>query len=181
MEIVGFNHDDLTNGGKAPYTFGMKNLMGNVRQMNSSATNAGSLTGSDMYTWLSTDLYNALPADLRAVMKNINKQTGKGDGDAWNSRIEAMSIFLFSEREITGQNAYSVPAEGVQYTRFSSTNSRIKKLLNGSGNATNWWLRSPDGSVLPESKTNFCFVNSSGVTDAAGANQKYGVCFGFCV
>ena len=72
VEIVGFNHDDLASGGKAGITFGLKNLMANTRQMNSSNTNAGGFTGSDMYDWLQGTLLNSLPSDLRAVLKSVD-------------------------------------------------------------------------------------------------------------
>lgn len=49
LQIYGFNHDNLTSGGKAGITFGMKNLMTETRQMNASNTNAGGFTGSAMY------------------------------------------------------------------------------------------------------------------------------------
>ena len=46
LVIVGFGHDDLASGGKAGITFGLKHLMKDTRQMNSSNTNSGGFTGS---------------------------------------------------------------------------------------------------------------------------------------
>lgn len=176
VEIVGFNHDDLASGGKAGITFGLKNLMANTRQMNSSNTNAGGFTGSDMYDWLQSTLLNSLPSDLRAVLKSVNKKTSAGSQSS-TINTNAMKIFLFSEIEIFGSVTYSKSGEGSQYSRFATASSRIKYLSNGSGSASLWWERSPRGS----SSTYFCDVGSNGVAGSSYASNSRGVCFGFCV
>ena len=176
VEIVGFNHDDLASGGKAGITFGLKNLMANTRQMNSSNTNAGGFTGSDMYDWLQGTLLNSLPSDLRAVLKSVNKKTSAGSQSS-TINTNAMKIFLFSEIEIFGSVTYSKSGEGSQYSRFATASSRIKYLSNGSGSADNWWGRSPRGN----NSSNFCNVGSDGSAINSSANGSRGVCFGFCV
>ena len=176
VEIVGFNHDDLASGGKAGITFGLKNLMANTRQMNSSNTNAGGFTGSDMYDWLQGTLLNSLPSDLRAVLKSVNKKTSAGSQSS-TINTNAMKIFLFSEVEIFGSVTYSKSGEGSQYSRFATASSRIKYLSNGSGSASIWWERSPRGN----DSYNFCGVDSNGNANISGAINSWGVCFGFCV
>lgn len=176
VEIVGFNHDDLASGGKAGITFGLKNLMANTRQMNSSNTNAGGFTGSDMYDWLQGTLLNSLPSDLRAVLKSVNKKTSAGSQSS-TINTNAMKIFLFSEIEIFGSVTYSKSGEGSQYSRFATASSRIKYLSNGSGSAYSWWERSPYG----DNSGDFCYVGSGGSASAGSASYSRGVCFGFCV
>lgn len=176
VEIVGFNHDDLASGGKAGITFGLKNLMANTRQMNSSNTNAGGFTGSDMYDWLQGTLLNSLPSDLRAVLKSVNKKTSAGSQSS-TINTNAMKIFLFSEIEIFGSVTYSKSGEGSQYSRFATASSRIKYLSNGSGSANYWWERSPYGN----GSNSFCSVGSGGDAGINDANVSRGVCFGFCV
>lgn len=176
VEIVGFNHDDLASGGKAGITFGLKNLMANTRQMNSSNTNAGGFTGSDMYDWLQGTLLNSLPSDLRAVLKSVNKKTSAGSQSS-TINTNAMKIFLFSEVEIFGSVTYSKSGEGSQYSRFATASSRVKYLSNGSGSAYIWWERSPYGNDSGA----FCSVHSSGAASYDYASHSRGVCFGFCV
>lgn len=176
VEIVGFNHDDLASGGKAGITFGLKNLMANTRQMNSSNTNAGGFTGSDMYDWLQGTLLNSLPSDLRAVLKSVNKKTSAGSQSS-TINTNAMKIFLFSEIEIFGSVTYSKSGEGSQYSRFATASSRIKYLSNGSGSAGLWWERSPYGG----NSNAFCVVYSYGDAFNYVASNSRGVCFGFCV
>ena len=176
VEIVGFNHDDLASGGKAGITFGLKNLMANTRQMNSSNTNAGGFTGSDMYDWLQGTLLNSLPSDLRAVLKSVNKKTSAGSQSS-TINTNAMKIFLFSEIEIFGSVTYSKSGEGSQYSRFATASSRIKYLSNGSGSADAWWERSPCGT----NSNSFCVVSSNGSASLSYADGSWRVCFGFCV
>lgn len=177
LEIVGFNHDNLQSGGKAGITLGMKHLMKSTRQMNSTSTNNGSFVGSDMYDYLNGIFYNGMPSDLRSVIKSVNKITGKGGGSSSGTRTDAMKIFLFSEQEVFGSKTYSVGNEGSQYSRFTTSSTRIKKLSNGSGSASGWWLRSPDSG----GSNRFCFVGSDGAAYIHYANRSNGVCAGFCV
>lgn len=188
LEIVGFNHDDLTNGGKAGITFGLKNCMEEPRAIDPD-WEVDTFYGSPMETWLNGDLFNALPADLQAVIKPANKKTSDG---IWYSREEnlqkrtiitnSMKVFLFSVVEIHGVELGTIPGEGVQYARFTNTESRNKWYPNdgtGTGRTYIWWTRSPSNN----SRGCFMWVRD-GKTDATESpmpTYKNGVCFGFCV
>ena len=181
VEIFGFNHDDLQNGGKAVYTFGMKHLMANVRQMNEMQTNTGSFGGSDMYDYLKNTILPNLPQELKNCMKTVNKRTSGGNKST-ETRIDAIKIFLFSVNEVAGTQSGTWVSndEGSIYPVFTGDASRIKKLSNGSGDVKRWWLRSP---VLYNSGC-FCDVSDSGYVgnpSAGYATISEGVCFGFCV
>lgn len=177
LQIYGFNHDNLTSGGKAGITFGMKNLMAETRQMNISNTNAGGFTGSTMYTWLINTLFPALPEDLRGLIKAVDKKTSAG----WQSttiNTERMKLFLFSEVECFGTTTYSVAGEGAVYPIFTDNNSRIKRLANGTGSASLWWERSPSANH----PASFCIVYGTGGSyNYSYADISRGVCFGFCI
>lgn len=175
LVIMGFNHDDLASGGKAGITFGMKHLMKDTSQMNSSSTNSGSFTGSAMYTWLQNTLLGQLPSDLQSVIKSANKKTSAGDTSSIIN-TNAMKLFLFSEIEVFGSITNSKAGEGTQYSYFATTANRIKKLQNGTGGETWWWERSP----FATQSTKFCVV-SNGYPGNYSAINNGGVCFGFCV
>ena len=176
LVIMGFNHDDLASGGKAGITFGMKNLMATTRRMNASNTNSGGFTGSEMYSWLQNTLLPALPSDLQAVLKSVNKKTSAGSQSS-TINTNSMKLFLFSEIEIFGSTTYSKAGEGSQYSYFATAANRIKYLSNGSGSASLWWERSP----FEGNSDLFCVVNSGGVAIGDNAHVAGGVCFGFCV
>lgn len=175
--IVGKDHDDLADGsGKAPLTFGMKNLMAETRQMNSSNTNAGSFAGSAMYSWLSGTIYPNLPTELKDAIKAVNKKTSAGDASS-SIRTDPMYLWLFAEIEVFGTTTYSYTGEGTQYPYFATAAERIKRLSNGSGAASYWWERSPS-HIIPGDY--FCLVSVDGDM-AYTAVSPQGVCFGFCI
>lgn len=177
LQIYGFNHDNLTGGGKAGITFGLKNLMATKRRMNASNTYAGGFTGSEMYTWLQGDLLSSLPADLQTVIKSVNKKTSAGS-QSTTINTDSMKLFLFSAIENglrTTEDVYK--DEGETYPIFTDDNSRIKYLSNGSGSVDDWWERSPLTTAL----SNVCLVNKSGSVTSIIASGIKGVCFGFCV
>lgn len=176
LAIMGFNHDDLQSGGKAGITFGMKNLMASVRDMTSSGSNSGGFTGSAMYTWLQGTLLNSLPADLRGVLKSVNKKTSAGNKSTVIN-TNAMKLFLFSEQEIFGAKIYSAGGEGAQYSYFATAANRVKYIANGAGAVRAWWMRSP----IVSNSLYFCQVSTGGSSVSSALVSAIGVCFGFCV
>lgn len=174
--IVGKDHDDLADGsGKAPLTFGMKNLMAETRQMNSTNTNTGSFAGSEMYTYLNNDVYNSLPIELRNNIKNVKKQNTAGNKNT--SVIEEESkIWLFSLNEL-GDYLYAHNVTGVKYQYYASKDSAIKKLSNGTGDAADYWTINPDCNT----ETRFWSVSWNDVASEREASSLRGVCFGFCI
>lgn len=173
VEILGFNHDNLTAGGKAAITFGMVDCFTTTQAMNSTNTNAGGWGSCALRTTIRGTVYNGLPADLKAVIKEVNKLTSAGSQSS-TINTTADTLFLFSEIEIFGSTTYSFSGEGVQYSRFATAASRIKKV---NGSASSWWERPPRSS----NSTTFCTVNSSGTANYANASYTYGVALGFCV
>lgn len=176
MVILGFGHDDLTSGGKAGITFGMKHLMADSRKINNAALNSVSFTESNMYTWLEGTLLPALPSDLQAAIKSVNKKTSAGNKSA-TINTNAMKIFLFSGVEVSGLTNHSAVGEGSQYSYFATAANRIKKQQNGSGYEWFWWTRSPSA----EKDAMFCCIGTSGYVSLSYVSDACGVCFGFCV
>lgn len=175
IQIADFYHDTLTSGGLAPYSFCMKQLYLTEYQMNTTNTNAGGWKSSAMRTTNINNIVNAMPADMKAIVKPVNKLTSKGNK---SNEIETTSdsYWLFSEVEIFGAATNSVAGEGKQYHIFTDSASRIKTLgMNGA--STYWWERSP----LRGSTTGFCSVGTSGSpSSSSSANTSSGVCLGFC-
>ena len=199
LVILGFNHDDLTGGGKAGITIGMKNLLATTYKMNSSNTNAGGWNGSAMRTSTMATLLSQLPADLRNVIKQVNKKATAGS-QSTTITTSVDKLFLFALAELASKtglenstgtsiknNAATYEQEGTQYEYFKNTvgdadiykacPALVKKLSNGGGSANYWWLRSPylGGSA------NFWCVLPSGVVNINFASNSLGVSFGFCV
>ena len=180
LVILDFNHDNLTAGGKAGITLGMKNLLATKYPMNSSNTNAGGWTSSAMRTSTMQTLLGQLPDEVKAVIKPVNKLTSAGE-QSTTINTTSDSLFLLSEIEVFETRSYSVAGEGTQYAYYrdiaNTAAKRIKKLSNGTGSANSWRLRSPSAS----NSTYFCSVDGNGYADYLGASISNGVAFGFCV
>lgn len=182
LVILGFNHDDLTSGGKAGITIGMKELLATKYRMNASNTNAGGWDESEMRTTTMQTLLGQLPSDLQAAIKSVNKKATSG-GASTTIKTSSDKLFLFSEVEIDGTTSSGYASEGEQYEYWKTVKDgtvaadRVKKLSNGGGSADSWWLRSPNVS----GSYGFRYITSTGYVNYFNAYYTYGVSFGFCV
>lgn len=205
LVILGFNHDDLTSGGKAGMTIGMKNLLATKYAMNSSNTNEGGWDQSKMRTETMHTLLSQLPSDLQSVIKQVKKKATAGDTS--QSITSTDKLFLLAMSEIYSATsiknstagfisdyADAYNAEGTQYEYYrnligdnnggTTTNANlIKKLSNGGGSAKAWWLRSTALTYLHGGSTHTHFQSISAWGDESGnfASENVGVSFGFCV
>lgn len=180
--ILGFDHDDLTSGGKAGMTIGMKNLLATTYRMNATGTNAGGWDESEMRTSTMATLLSQLPSDLQGVIKQVNKKATAGS-QSTSITTSADKLWLLAEVEVDGTTSAGYADEGEQYEYWKTVKDgtvaadRIKYLSNGSGSAYYWWLRSPDVS---SSGLFRCIVSTGGVSNVNAYNLR-GVSVGFCV
>lgn len=136
MVILGFDHDDLTSGGKAGITLGMKNCLSTSYAMNDDYTNEGGWKASKMRTETMDMLYGYLPSDVKLVIKPVDKVTALYES---SGALDTTSdkLFLFSQKEIMGNNMYSTtsqnsfPNEGEQYEYYK--NAPIPTPKSGTG------------------------------------------------
>ena len=182
LVILGFDHDDLTSGGKAGMTIGMKNLLATTYRMNATGTNAGGWDESEMRTSTMATLLSQLPSDLQGVIKQVNKKATAGS-QSTSITTSADKLWLLAEVEVDGTTSAGYADEGEQYEYWKTVKDgtvaadRIKYLSNGSGSANNWWLRSQNVS----NSTHFRAFISTGNVGIYAANYTRGVSFGFCV
>lgn len=171
-QIIGFNHDTKTAGGKAGITFQLVDCLNTTYQMNSTDTNVGGWKSSAMRSRMS-EFLGQLDEDLQSVIKPVNKQTSVGNS---TSTIETVSdkLFLLSEVEIFGSTRGSFAGEGSQYDWYRAGNTTVKKV---NGSEYRWWERSPKSG----NTNGFCFVGTFNNASDYAANKSYGVSFGFCV
>ena len=172
-QIIGFDHDTKTSGGKAGITFQLVDCLNSTYQMNSSDTNSGGWTSCKMRSSTMATLLTKLPSALRNVIKAVNKLTSAGNQSA-TINTTSDKLFLLSEVEIFGSTPHSKSGEGSQYAYYKAGNSSVKK-VNGSDSY--WWERSPydrDGAF-------FCSVSRNGSSNYGVASDSDGVAFGFCI
>lgn len=184
LQIADFDHDYLsgaTTAKKAAVTFLCKNLLYQTYQMNSSNINSGGFPSSALCSALNGSIYNALPSDLKAVIKTAYKWYGTGNSSS-NGKWSGHKLWLPLTFEMFGESSYSPATERTtgnarQYPIFTDNASRIKKMNNGGGPASYYWLASPYASF----SDGFCYVNDDGSSNNYAASYSFGVSFGLCV
>ena len=183
FQIYDFNHDDKVSGGKAAFTFGMKNLMNTKAQMNSAGTNEGGWNSSTMRTQIMPSIYDKLPSAVKKSMSEVYKKTSAG-GTSKDIIDSPDKIWLLSSAELNSKTT-SEPYknEGYPYPLYTDDASRRKYAANGAGSMEYWWTRSV---YLDSDHDGFYVVMDNGYTSGGGLkfysakNATY-VCFGFCV
>lgn len=174
VEIIGFDHDDLADGsGKAGITFGLVDCLNTTYSMNATGTNVGGWESCVMRGTLNGSILSTMPADLQSVIKPVHKVASAGNTSK-DMVTSTDSLFMFSVWELFGAKQYAAGQEGNQYARFSTADSRKKKV---NGTVSTWFTRSPYGT----DNGRFCLILTSGSCDYDGAGNNRGISFGFCV
>ena len=122
-----------------------------THKMNDTGTNKGGWPASSMYTYLNNNIYNALPEDLKGVIKETITVSGHGAGDTGNFTSPEDKLYLLAPKEIyqDWSSQYDTAADltrqldyykirGVTTNR-KDWNGAIKK--NSEGTDYWWWLR----------------------------------------
>lgn len=198
--IIGFNHNSGVEGsGRIHFQFGKTALSGGsdicfvdskygntgsdaAFRMNTSNTNSGGWNNSYMRNTICPAFKNALPADLKSVLKTVTKYTDNTGNSTAASAVTATTddIFLLAEYEVFGTIARGNTNESSkqqQYAYYSAGNSKIKNKHSATGEAAYWWLRSP----FSGSSTGFVLVYTGGTVNGRDAYYSRGFAPGFCV
>lgn len=178
LKVIGLKHDDLVTAvsgkTKAAVTFQLEDCLNETGYMNDTNTNVGGWNACKRRTWCNDIFYNALPAELRSLIKLVSKKTTTG---SQSTAIETTQdkIFLTSavENGLRTTNAGYMD-EGTTYEYYQVASNRIKKV---NGSAIYWWGRSP----LLGGSTCFCGVYSGGGANYSGASYSYGLAPALCI
>nr|DAG43850.1 MAG TPA: distal tail protein [Caudoviricetes sp.] len=176
--VLGFNHNPETEGGRSIHfcigKHGRKNTcIISGKYVNSTATNAGGITGSSLQTAID-EILTDLPQELRTVIRNAPKTVY----DRASNQIvtEEKALWLLSEMEVFGENKNGLQTEAAtqrQYDYFAAGN--WTKAFDDSGAATLVWLRNPYGSNA------FCTISTTGKTSHNKATERGGALLGFAL
>ena len=137
-------------------------------KMNSINANYDGWPASEMYSFVNTDIYNALPSDLQNVIIDTYTVSGHGRNDSTNF-TSTDKLYLLSTKEVWGKEGTSntitfdsAEAETRQLDYYKNNGvttdsySGAVKIYQGSSNS--WWLRAADS----ETSYKFHSVNASG-------------------
>lgn len=178
VELIAFNHDDLADGsGKATLTFFCKDLPNLQRRMNPSSNNISGWESSEMREFVNGELFDALPAELQAVIKPVSKISDSSK--VLITTTDKLWLASFNEVGFTdGKN--NLPGQGELYSAiFSSDSESRKKYITDDTETGGWWLRSAYYSSSGD--TMFYRVLMSGISYGDIQSGAFYVAFGFCI
>ena len=146
-----------------------------------SDTNSGGWNGCYMRSTIMSAIKDALPTDLRNVLKTVTKytdNTGGGSNSSSNVTATTETICLEAEFEVRGTRKYANSYEQnsqKQYDYYKNGNSKVRYKYNDTNSAVWWWSRSPysgDSNL-------FCIVNTGGSAGVSFSRRCYAVapCF----
>ena len=152
-----------------------------AHNMNSTSTNKGGWPASEMYSFVNTDIYNALPSDLQNVIIDTYTVSSHGSGDSSNF-TSTDKLYLLSTKEVWGKegssniiNTDSAEAETRQLDYYKNngvtTDSYSGAVKTYKGSASVWWLRSP----YSDTSDGFHYVGTSGERYVNSATSTIGV------
>lgn len=201
VAIAGFNHDDLASGaGKA----GMSVICTTIPTKTTAwCASVGSGNSSNIYNYppswnmesycrvrslLDGDILNALPSELRSVLKPVTKDVDSSISSGNTPHGVTCKLFPLSLHELGStltSNQYRDLGDkyDIFTETFSSFGGSIKALAvkDAAGTAVSYWTR----QLYAIGVLAACFVNSSGTVssarESATTTSLYGVRFGFCI
>ena len=145
--------------------------------MNLYVTGAGGWPGSEMYSFVNEDIYNALPSDLRNVIIDTYTVSGH-DSEVSSNYTSIDKLYLLSTKEVYGSNTTTDTAqEETRQLDYYNTNNVTTENYSGAiktyqGSAAYWWLRSANSNY---GNFNFYGVNPSGAKHNGYSSATYGV------
>ena len=152
-----------------------------THNVNSIKTNLGGWPASEMYNFVNTDVYTALPSDLQNIIIDTYTVSGYGRNESSNF-ISTDKLYLFSTKEIWGKegisntiNYDSAENETRQLDYYKNkkvtTDSYSEVVKKYQGSAIYWWLR----AAYLEATTVFYSVDISGFWSIQSAYTSNGV------
>ncbi len=152
-----------------------------THKMNNSITSKGGWPASRMYTFVNTDIYNALPSELRNVIIDTATVSGHGSTSGETNFTSTDKLYLLSTAEVWAQGSSSTIS-----TDSARNNTRQLDYYNNLGTSTSnysgaikkkeasaaiWWLRSAGSG----DNNYFYAVNDRGDWSRTDANATRGV------
>ena len=144
-----------------------------MRKMNITYTNVGGWPASEMRTYLNSDIYNALPEQLRNGIVSTVVVSGHGSTSGETNFTSTDKLYLFSPMEVWGNNllsdydtARSLSRQLDYYSNIGVSNSSYTGAIKQYNSENDyWWLR----AAFDENTTDFNTIASDGSFCIAGS------------
>ena len=185
FQYVGKGHYELSDGNASHGDFYMVGVLNATRRMSPLASNQGGWNGSEMRTWLNTELFPVLEPGWRNFIKLSNTLASAGyqSTNIITSEDYLRLLSVAELRSMTTTKPYSdevwASTPSVAFDIFTDNASRQARLANGTSTIGEYWLRSP----LVTSTSGYTWCRQEGWVDTSynnNANVYRYVRFGFC-
>ena len=169
LEVCGFRKYYLSDNISKRCSFSLlaSHLLGRTSSLNKSNTNSGGWAKSVLNKTLNTRLYNAIPAQIRALLKRVIVYSSVGD---MSTELSSSNCYITIPALIEVDSTYtSEPynSEGVSISYLNTNDSRRRAFDGGNYNA--YWLRSPNASYSNYMWRVDEYGNTQGITNAANS------------
>lgn len=144
LEACGFRKYYLSDNTSKRCSFSLlaAHLLGRTKRWNASNTNAGGWANSELNTALNTRLYNAMPTQIKELLKKVIVYSSVGQTSNELSSSDCyITIPALVEIDPT-QTSEPYNSEGISIS-YSSTNNSRKRAFDG-GDYSSYWTRSPN-------------------------------------
>ena len=156
-----------------------------THSMNSTNTNVGGWPASEMRTYVNSDIYNALPEELRNGIINTTVVSSHGNTSGETNFTSIDKLYLLSTHEVwedvdgdinDGIDYYDTAYNNTRQLDYYSSQNITTSDYSGvikqrSGSNSYWWLR----SAYSYTGNHFCTVRSDGRWYANASTDTYGV------
>ncbi len=146
LEACGFRKYYLSDNTSKRCSFSLlaSHLLGRTKRWNASNTNAGGWANSELNNALNTRLYNAMPTQIRELLKKVIVYSSVGQMSTELSSSDCyITIPALIEVDPT-QTSEPYNSEGTSISYLSTNDSRKRAFDGGDYNA--YWLRTPNVS-----------------------------------
>ena len=146
LEACGFRKYYLSDNTSKRCSFSLlaSHLLGRTKRWNISNTNAGGWANSSLNKSLNTRLYNAMPTQIKQLMKQVivYSSVGKMSSELSSSNCYITIPALVEVDSSMTSEPYNSEGTAISYL---NTNASRKRMFDG-GDANEYWLRSPNVS-----------------------------------
>jgi hypothetical protein len=148
--------------------------------MNEPGTDEGGWQNSAMRSFVNGELFSALPAELKAIVKPVLKISDGGpDNEVLVTTTEYCWLASYDEVGFAS-GRYNLAGQGELYSSiFSSDKDTRKKYIIDDTETGGWWLRST--YYTSSSSSMFWRVQKSGASYGDIQTGAFFVAFGFCI
>ena len=155
-------------------------IIGDYAMNDNEDTNVGGWPATSMRTFLNTDIYNAIPSEIKNAIIDTTVVSGHGESDTENF-TSTDKLYLLSTAEVWAQGSsntidYDTARDNTRqldyYKNLNTDTVNYSPAIKNNGSSDSyWWLR----AAFSYNTNNFLRVSNNGDWINTGASNAYGV------